>query len=408
MVFEILKTDALSRNGRLVLNASISTPMMLTFTSIGSVPHVSPTLFSDIQPFNDKLPLLVALQDFVFLTTETLFPKKDHRIFKKPKLEAKGEFINLKDYLRLSDNTLVIGDLRDIYDQLHVHQDLEVTDEFAKVYTSRGGVGQISAHSYARSVVQLKPDLVISMADANDPKGQGNVKKRLKKSLARTIKFLECLVEKVNETQSCIPIFATCVGGDDLEMRSECSRVLGSRADVDGYVVPLNQSSTIDYKSRLSSSLESLPFDKPRVVYGLTNFSQILFAISQGVDLFDGLIPYICTTKGIGLDLKFNSKDCRCIYINLNDVSFALDSTPIDSSCSCFTCKNHTRAYIHHLLKSKEMLAGVLLITHNIFSSNRFMQDVGTSIENGTFRRDSSEFERIGQDISFGLGTDLK
>lgn len=359
---------------------------------------MSPSLFSDIAPFNKNLPLLVALQDFIFLTSETLFPKKDHRITKKPKIESVQRFPGLKKYLGLSQDAIIIGELRDLYDFFKVHQNLDVTDDFAKVYTSRGGVGSISAQSYAKAVLQLKPDVVVSMADANDPQNQGNVKKRLTRSLARTIKFLDVLVESVKDSGMDIPIFATCVGGDDLEIRRSCSQVIGERKDVDGYVIPLSQCSSLDFKDRLVSSLELLPFDKPKIVYGLSTFSQILYAISQGVDLVDGLIPYLYTIQGIGLDLKFNGTDRRCICIDLNDTVFQNDVSPIDSSCSCFACKNHTRAYIHHLLKCKEMLAGVLLITHNISASDRFMNDVRDSIKSGSFMQDCIEFDSVSQE----------
>lgn len=399
MRFNALESAGSSRCGSLNLgNSTISTPNILTFTSVGSIPHVSPSLFSDIAPFNKNLPLLVALQDFIFLTSETLFPKKDHRITKKPKIESLQKFIGLKEYLRLSQDTIVIGELRDIYDCLKVHQNLEVTDDFAKVYTCRGGVGTITAQSYAKAVIQLKPDVVVSMADANDPQNQGNVKKRLTRSLARTIKFLDVLVESVKESGMYIPVFATCVGGDDLDIRRSCSQIIGERKDVDGYVIPLSQCSNLDFKDRLASSLELLPYDKPKIVYGLSNFSQILYAISQGIDLVDGLIPYLYTFQGIGLDLKFNGTDRRCNCLDLNDTVFQDDISPIDSSCSCYACKNHSRAYIHHLLKCKEMLAGVLLTTHNISASDRFMSDIRVSIKAGSFMKDSAEFDSISQE----------
>jgi tRNA-guanine family transglycosylase len=402
MRFNALKSDGSSRTGTLNLShASMQTPNFLTYTRIGSIPHLSPSLFSNVAPFDsNNLPLLIALQDFIFLTSETLFPNNDLRMIKKPKIQKAERFGGLRDYLRLSKEAIIIGELRDVYDYIKIHQDLEVQDDFAKVYTSRGGVGTMNCASYAKAVLQLGPDIVISMADANDPRNQGNVKKRLKRSLARTIKFLDILVESVKGSGMDIPVFATCVGGDDLETRRTCSQSLGERTDIDGYVIPLSQCSALDFKDRISSSLELLPYDKPKIVYGLSDFSQILYAISQGIDLFDGLIPYIYTTKGVGLDLKFNGPNCRCVYIDLNDPVFEKDLSPIDDSCSCHACKNHTKAYIHHLLKCKEMLAGILLITHNISASDRFMADVRASISSGSFSEDCVAFDSIFQELT--------
>jgi queuine tRNA-ribosyltransferase len=75
---------------------------------------------------------------------------------------------------------------------------------------------------------------------------------------------------------------------------------------------------------------------------------------------------------------------------NLKNARFREDFTPLDETCDCYTCKNFSRAYIGHLLRSQELLAYTLLSIHNITALVRFTQEIRRSILNGTFATDFS------------------
>ncbi len=78
---------------------------------------------------------------------------------------------------------------------------------------------------------------------------------------------------------------------------------------------------------------------------------------------------------------KRELQDINKTHLNLNNSTFQKDFFPISPSCDCYTCRNFSRAYIHHLLRAKEILAGTLVSIHNIRTMNRLMEDIRRSLE---------------------------
>lgn len=141
--------------------------------------------------------------------------------------------------------------------------------------------------------------------------------------------------------------------------------------------------------------------------------SELLTQISLGVDLF--VLPFIAKAAdgGIALDFVFppptavGDSACRAIGIDAWDEGLAMDVTPFQAGCECYACTKHHRAYLHHLLSAKEMLAWVLLQIHNHHVLDQFFAGVRTSIATGTFDEDRIAFERFYESkmpTSNGLG----
>ncbi len=103
---------------------------------------------------------------------------------------------------------------------------------------------------------------------------------------------------------------------------------------------------------------EALPADRPRYLMGVGNPTTMLRAIGLGVDMFDCVLP----TRSARLGTALTSRG----RLNLRNARFASDDEAIDPGCSCFACGGFTRAYVHHLVRSKEMLGAVLLSAHNL------------------------------------------
>jgi queuine tRNA-ribosyltransferase len=103
---------------------------------------------------------------------------------------------------------------------------------------------------------------------------------------------------------------------------------------------------------------EALPADKPRYLMGVGNPTTMLEAIGLGVDMFDCVLP----TRTARLGTAFSSEG----RLNLRNARFAKDMGPLDPACTCDTCTHYTRAYLRHLVKTKEMLGSILLTVHNL------------------------------------------
>lgn len=121
-----------------------------------------------------------------------------------------------------------------------------------------------------------------------------------------------------------------------------------------------------------------LPFKKPRYLMGIGTPWDVLYAIKCGIDMFDCVAPTRLARHGSAF-----SKEGR---ISVRTGAYATNFAPLDSECDCFTCGKYTRAYLHHLVKQKEMASGMLLSIHNVRYLINHAQMARQAILAGTFR----------------------
>ena len=100
------------------------------------------------------------------------------------------------------------------------------------------------------------------------------------------------------------------------------------------------------------------PEDRPRYLMGVGNPTTLVRAVREGVDMFDCVLP----TRTARMGTAFSSTG----RMNMRNAKFTRDFGPLDAACTCPTCRNHSRAYIRHLVKQNEMLGGILLSIHNL------------------------------------------
>ena len=121
-----------------------------------------------------------------------------------------------------------------------------------------------------------------------------------------------------------------------------------------------------------------LPEHKPRYLMGVGTPWDILYAIRCGVDMFDCVSPTRLARHGSAFATEGR--------IALRNSPYRRDFTPIDPDCKCYTCRNHTRAYLHHLVRQKEMTGSILLSIHNVTFLIREAEACRQAILDGTFR----------------------
>ncbi len=186
---------------------------------------------------------------------------------------------------------------------------------------------------------------------------------------------LNSLHDTINKNQLLFGINQGCTY-DRLRIEHMC-RI--SELDLDGYAIGgLAVGEPKEDMYRIISAVEPyMPEQKIRYLMGVGTPGNIIEAVSRGVDLFDCVMPsrnarhgHINTWEGIR---------------NLNNAKYAKDMLPLDPECDCPTCRNHSRAYIHHLFKAKEMLAMRLCVMHNLHFYNTLMERIRESLDNGTF-----------------------
>ena len=195
--------------------------------------------------------------------------------------------------------------------------------------------------------------------------------KRCKEEMER----LNSLYDTLNKKQMLFGINQGCTFDD---LRIEHMREI-AKLDLDGYAIGgLAVGEPKEDMYRIISAVEPYaPKNKIRYLMGVGTPGNILEAVSRGVDLFDCVMPsrnarhgHLFTWNGI---------------ININNAKYEKDDTPIDPLCDCPTCRRHSKAYIRHLFKAKEMLAMRLSVMHNLYFYNSLMERIRTELNNGTF-----------------------
>ena len=119
-----------------------------------------------------------------------------------------------------------------------------------------------------------------------------------------------------------------------------------------------------------------LPTDKPRYLMGVGTPSDLIGAVRRGIDMFDCVMP---TRSG-----RTGRTYTRGGVINIRNARHAEDNRPLDPGCTCPACRNHSRAYLHHLFKANEMLGPMLLTWHNI----QYYQDLMAELRAGILAGD--------------------
>ncbi len=127
----------------------------------------------------------------------------------------------------------------------------------------------------------------------------------------------------------------------------------------------------------LNETTDYLPKNKPRYLMGVGTPSDILGAVSEGIDMFDCVMP---TRSGrTGLAFTWNGK------INLKNSKYQNDKSPLDETCNIRELNKYSKSYLNHLIKSNEMIASMLISLHNVYFYQQFMREIQKSIHNGTF-----------------------
>ncbi len=207
----------------------------------------------------------------------------------------------------------------------------------------------------------------------------------VQRSVARTTRWLaRCKDEmaRLNADPATINrrqlLFGINQGGTYDDIRIEHMKTIAEMG-LDGYAVgglAVGEPTEVMYHV-LDEVLPYAPADKPRYLMGVGTPSNIIEGVYRGVDMFDCVMPSrnarhgtIFTWGGI---------------MHIPNERFITDPRPLDPQCDCPTCRNFSRAYIRHLFKAGEQLAGRLAVQHNLYFYNTLMDRICEALDEGTF-----------------------
>jgi queuine tRNA-ribosyltransferase len=133
----------------------------------------------------------------------------------------------------------------------------------------------------------------------------------------------------------------------------------------------------------LDFTIPHIPKEKPRYLMGVGKPIDIIASVKKGIDMFDCVLP---TRSG-----RNGQAFIKGGVINIRNQQYILDNSPLDEHCNCYTCKNFSRGYLNHLIRSSEILGAMLMTWHNIAYYQNLMQRLRRLIEEGTLYNFSNE-----------------
>ena len=182
-------------------------------------------------------------------------------------------------------------------------------------------------------------------------------------------------------------LFGIQQGALDEELRKHSAQAL-TDIGFDGYAVgglAVGEGQEAMFAT-LEFAPEQLPKDRPRYLMGVGKPDDLVGAVERGIDMFDCVLPTRSGRNGQAFTWGG--------ALNLKNARFAEDQGPLDERCTCPTCSSYSRAYLHHLIKSSEILGAMLVTEHNLSFYQQLMEAMREAIGAGTFAAFARAFRR--------------
>jgi queuine tRNA-ribosyltransferase len=184
------------------------------------------------------------------------------------------------------------------------------------------------------------------------------------------------------ENDDAISLFGIVQGGRFEDLRRESAKVI-SGMPFDGFGIG-GSFGKEDLGTAVGWVNEILPEDKPRHLLGIGEPEDIFLGVEQGCDTFDCVIP-----TRLGRHGTVFTKEGKTSLLN---AQYREDLSPIEKDCECYTCRHYTSAYLAHLFRAKEFLAGTLASIHNLHFLVNLTAKIRQSILDGTFADYKKDF----------------
>ena len=206
-------------------------------------------------------------------------------------------------------------------------------------------------------------------------------------SMRLSLRWAQRSRDEHDRLQNTNALFGIVQGGMHEALRDES---LAALVDIgfDGFAIGgLSVGEPKEEMSRiLAHTAPRLPADKPRYLMGVGTPEDLVYAVGQGIDMFDCVMP----TRNARNGWLFT----RHGDVKIKNAQHKADTRPLDDICGCYTCRNFTRAYLHHLHRLGEILGARLNTIHNLFYYQTLMAEMRVAIEQGDFAGFRQRFAR--------------
>lgn len=211
-------------------------------------------------------------------------------------------------------------------------------------------------------------------------------KKEAEDALELTTRWAaRCLARKTEVDRPDNLLFAIVQGGMFADLRRRSAEAL-AEMDFPGYAVgglSVGEPKDLMYEMA-EATLPLLPREKPRYVMGVGTPEDLVEMVGFGADMFDCVMP----TRNARNGQLFTPTGT----LNISNARFRTDTDPLDSDCTCYTCRHYSRAYLHHLYRTRELLAYRLNTVHNLHYYTHLMASLRSAIREDMYGAFKKEF----------------
>ncbi len=363
MQFELLTTDGAARRGTLTLNHGVvQTPVFMPVGTYGTVKAMTPQSLHDIgaqiclgntfhlwlRPGLDVVAAHKGLHDFMN--------------WQKPILTDSGGF-----------QVFSLGAMR------------KITEEGVKFSSPHDGAKLFLTPEISMQIQKVLNSDIVMIFDECTPYPASH--DEAAKSMRLSMRWAQRSRDEHNKLENNNALFGIVQGGMHENLRSES---LAGLDDIgfDGMAIGgLSVGEPKDDMQRiLAHTAPRMPVHKPRYLMGVGTPEDLVHSVKAGIDMFDCVMPTRNARNG-HLFTRFGD-------VKIKNARYKTDTGPLDPSCSCYTCQNFTRGYLHHLFRCGEILGGMLNTIHNLHFYQTIMAEMRAAIETGTLNDWSAAFAR--------------
>jgi len=363
MKYELLATDGAARRGRLTLNhGTVDTPAFMPVGTYGTVKGISP-------------------QDLRDIGAQICLGNTFH-LWLRPGLEVIEAFGGLHQFMAwdgpiLTDSggfqVFSLGALR------------KITEEGVRFNSPVNGDKLFLTPEESMRIQKVLNSDVVMIFDECTP--YPATVTEAADSMRMSLRWAQRSRDEFDRQENTNALFGIVQGGMYENLRDESLAGL-EEVGFDGYAIGgLSVGEPKDDMQRiLHHTAPRLPKEKPRYLMGVGTPEDIVFSVQAGIDMFDCVMP----TRNARNGWLFT----RHGDIKIRNARHKTDTRPLDESCDCYTCRNFSRGYLHHLNRLNEILGARLATIHNLHYYQQLMRELRDAIASGTLTDYVARFHR--------------
>jgi queuine tRNA-ribosyltransferase len=368
--FELLKTEGEARRGRLTLNHGVvETPIFMPVGTYGTVKGVMPRSLEEM--------------DAQIILGNTF------HLWMRPGLDIMKQFGGLHKFESWNKPILTdsggfqvwsLGEMR------------KISEEGVRFASPVNGDKLFLTPEISMQIQTVLNSDIVMQFDECTPYWKGDkslghitTEKEARASMELSLRWAKRCQTEFDKLQNPNALFGIVQGGMFEHLREESLAALVDM-DLPGYAVGgVSVGEPKDEMLRVMNHISpKLPTNKPRYLMGVGTPEDLVAGVAAGIDMFDCVMPTRNARNG-HLFTRFGD-------LRLRNARNKSDERPIDETCSCYTCANFSRAYLHHLDRCGEMLGPMLTTIHNLHYYLNLMQDVRNALDAGRFAAFQQQF----------------